>query len=113
MWSHYADYHKGVVFKLKVLHDKPNALYYADQVTYDKKPFMLFTTPEWVDDFIDVDEFNEKKRLDKYIYHKNKIWAYEKEWRVWGTAPEKVKPEFTDYDLRPEEIEAVYFGLKT
>ncbi len=113
MWSHYADYHKGIVFKLKVLHDRPNALYYADQVTYDRKPFMLFTTREWIDDFIGVDEFDEAHRLDKYIYHKNKIWDYEKEWRVWGSEPEKVKPEFTDHDLYPEEIEAVYFGLKT
>ena len=63
--------------------------------------------------FIGIDEFDEKKRLDKYIYHKNKIWDYEKEWRVWGEEAEKVKPEFTDHGLRPEEIEAVYFGVKT
>ena len=113
MWSHYADYHKGIVFKLKVLYDKPNALYYVGQVTYNEKPFMLYTTQEWIDDFIGVDEFDENRRLDKYIYHKNKIWDYEKEWRVWGEETETVKAEFTDYDLHPEEIEAVYFGVKT
>ncbi len=112
MWSHYADYHKGVVFKLKVLRDKHNALCSAGRVTYDKKPYRLFTIPDLIDAFIGVDQINERKRLDQYIYHKNKIWDYEKEWRVWNTVTEKVKAEFTDYDLYPEEIEAVYFGLK-
>lgn len=113
MWSHYADYHKGVVFKLKVLHNKDNALCVAGQVIYDKNPFTFFTTQEWIDDFIGVDRVSEEKIGDKYIYHKNKIWDYEKEWRVWTKVTEKVEQEFTDYNVCPEEIEAVYFGCHT
>lgn len=113
MWSHYAMYHKGVVFKLKVLHDKDNALCVAGQVIYDNKPFAFFTTQEWIDDCIGIEKITSQKIADKYIYHKNEIWHYEKEWRVWDEVTEKVKPEFTDYNVHPEEIEAVYFGCRT
>lgn len=113
MWSHYADYHKGVVFKLKVLPDKDITLCDAGRVIYDKNPFMLFTTQEWIDDFIGIDELNPKKLGDKYMYHKNKIWDYEKEWRVRIEVTEKAKQEFIDFDVYPEEIEAVYFGCRT
>ncbi|MCK4828577.1 DUF2971 domain-containing protein [bacterium] len=113
MWSHYADYHEVVVFKLKVLHDKDNTLCVAGRVIYDKNPFTFFTTQEWIDDFIGIDEVNERKIGDKYIYHKNKIWDYEKEWRVWIQMTEKAEQEFTDYNVCLEEIEAVYFGCRT
>ncbi len=114
MWSHYAYYHEGVVFKLKVLHDKDNALCIAGRVIYDKNPFTFFTTQEWIDDFIGIDDgINEKKIGDKYMYHKNKIWDYEKEWRVRFEVTEKVKPEVTDHNVCPEDIEAIYFGCLT
>lgn len=112
MWSHYADYHKGVVFKLKVLHGKDITLCDAGRVIYDKNPFIFFTTQEWIDDFIGIDEVG-RKADDKYIYHKNKIWYYEKEWRVWFEVTEKAEQEFTYCNVYPEEIEAVYFGCNT
>ncbi len=113
MWSHYADYHKGIVFKLKVLRDRDSTLSDARRVIYDTNPITFFTTQEWINECIGTDILDEIKIANEYIYHKNKIWDYEKEWRVWREVTEKVKPEFTDYDVFPEEIEAVYFGCRT
>ncbi len=113
MWSHYADYHKGIVFKLRVLPDEDNALCIADRVIYNKNPFTLFTTQEWIDDITGIDEINEEKIGAKYVCHKNKIWDYEKEWRVWTIVTKKIKEEFSDYNMCSEEIEAIYFGCCT
>lgn len=113
MWSHYAGHHKGVVFKLEVLRDEDTALYGVDRVRYNKSPITFFTTQEWINELIGVDILDETKTRTPYIYHKNKIWDYEKEWRVWIELPEKTKQGFTDFKLYPEEIEAIYFGCRT
>lgn len=113
MWSHYADYHKGIVLKVKVLRDRHSTLSDARRVIYDSNPITFFTTQEWINECIGTGLLDEIKIANEYIYHKNEVWGYEKEWRVWREVTEKVKPEFTDYDLFPEEIEAVYFGCRT
>lgn len=47
-----------------------------------------------------------------YAYIKSAIWSYEKEWRVWDLLTEATPDLHSDYELRPEELEAIYFGCK-
>jgi len=113
MWSHYADYHKGVVLKLRVLPELDNLLCLANPVLYQAKPPFFYTTQDWVDDLLSIKEIKPEKLYFEYAYIKSDIWQYEREWRVWDLLSEKQDKFYSDYSFHPEEIEAIYFGCKT
>lgn len=64
MWSHYSDDHKGILIQF----DIPNTNNLIKKVRYcSKRP---------------IDQGIEK--INSYSYIKDKIWSYEKEWRIIG-----------------------------
>jgi hypothetical protein len=112
MWSHYAEYHTGAVFKLNVLPDLDNPLCVARPVIYKPKPPTFFTVNDWLDEFVGVKLIDPEKLYWEYAYIKSDIWSYEREWRVWDLLPEMEPEMYSDYPICPEEIETIYFGCK-
>lgn len=112
MWSHYANYHTGVCFKLKVMPDKENTICAARKVKYDTKPPTFFTAEDWVDSVllnkkIDVGEIYIEYPLIKY-----NIWEYEAEWRVWAPFDQSQDENYLDMPIHKDEIESIYIGSK-
>lgn len=112
MWSHYAEYHTGVVFKLNVLPDLDNPLCVAQPVIYRSRPSTFFTASDWVNEIIGIKLIDHEKLYWEYAYVKSDIWSYEREWRVWDLLPQLESKLYSDYPLYPNEIGAVYFGCK-
>jgi len=112
MWSHYADYHTGVVFKLNVLPDLDNPLCVAKPIIYKSKPPTFFTAKEWIDDIIGVKSIDHEKLSLEYAYIKSDVWSYENEWRVWDLLS-KIEPKlYSDYPLQPKEVGEIYYCKK-
>lgn len=112
MWSHYANYHTGVCFKLKVMPDKENTICAARKVNYNTKPPTFFTAEDWVDSVllnkkIDVGEIYMEYPLIKY-----NIWEYEAEWRVWAPFDQSQDENYLDMPIHKDEIESIYIGSK-
>jgi len=112
MWSHYAKYHTGVCFKLKVLPEKDNPICAARKVRYFPNPPTFFGLEEWVDSIV-LDQDVDISRLNRdYPITKSDIWKYEDEWRVWAPFDDNGKT-YLDVPIVDGEIEAIYFGIKT
>lgn len=111
MWSHYAQNHGGAVFAFKVLLEDDSALRVAEPIIYRNEPPALFSEEEWVGSTLGTEPLDPERFFLEYAFVKSSHWAYEKEWRVW-TLEERGQELFTDYQLLPEELEAVYLGCK-
>jgi hypothetical protein len=93
MWSHYADYHRGICIKFKTTSEK---LFGCDilNIKY-KKNFPIFSV---------YDDMN-LKRVKKYTCTKSIDWKYEKEWRIYYR-------ETGCQLFPPEEISGVILGSR-
>jgi hypothetical protein len=56
-------------------------------------------------------EFGRDEILKTITLSKSKVWAYEKEWRVWATLREKTRT-YEIIPFAPEEVGGVYLGCK-
>ena len=112
MWSHYGDYHTGVVFSFRVLPHEDNPLCVARPVVYRNAPPSFFTEQQWLDDIVGVRQLDPTQLYYQYAYVKSEVWAYEREWRVWDLLPQPLPTLHSNYPLRDKEVEAVYFGCK-
>jgi Protein of unknown function (DUF2971) len=113
MWSHYAQNHTGVVFAFRIVVKEDNALRVAMPVIYQKDPPALLSEEDWVDFMLGTRAIDPNEQLFRsYANMKSDIWAYEKEWRVWLLEPELRTDLFSDFELIPAEVEAIYFGCK-
>ncbi len=83
MWSHYAEYHTGVCFKLKVMPEKDNPLCAAKKVDYVFDSPSFFTAKDWIDLILLNNKLAYTDLFHRYPLAKSDIWCYEKEWRVW------------------------------
>ena len=110
MWSHYGDYHRGVVFSFRVLPQQDNPLCVARPVVYRNTPPSFFTEQQWLDDILGVRKLEHIELYFQYAYVKSAVWAYEREWRVWDLRPQPSPLHYYDYPLWDKEVEAVYFG---
>jgi len=113
MWSHYADEHKGVVFKLRSSDEIDTPLLIAKKVNYsDTFPI-----------FLDADQFAKQLTGEQLInipslcwklpFTKHNDWSYEKEWRV--HEPLVDTPPGEGYDYFPEDprvFEAIFLGCR-
>ena len=109
MWSHYAKYHTGVCFKLRVMPDKDNALCAAKKVDYLFSPPSFFNVNDWIDSIILDKKIQTSDLYYRYPLAKSDVWAYEKEWRVWAPF-EKDGNDYLDVPIVDDEIESIYFG---
>jgi hypothetical protein len=113
MWSHYANNHTGVVFKLKALHEEDNLICVAQPVIYQNKPPKFFSKKEWIDDILGIKKLDFVKLYKTYPIIKYDLWNYEDEWRVLNFEWDHKNQLFTDYKLFPNELVAIYFGCNT
>lgn len=111
MWSHYAEYHTGVVFEFRVMPEQDNPLCVAKPIQYRKDPPTLLTWQEFFDNAIH-DRSIDYTSLLHYAYLKSDIWTYEKEWRVYDLLSQPDQTLATLYPLKAGEIAAVYLGCK-
>jgi hypothetical protein len=110
MWSHYAQYHTGVCFKLKVLPEKDNSICAAKKVDYLPDPPSFFKAEAWIDSIVLNKELEHTDLYYRYPLSKSKIWEYEDEWRVWAPF-ENDGNSYIDIPIVEGEIEAIYFGV--
>ena len=113
MWSHYADTHKGVVFKLRCIDELDNTLLAARKVSYTDS-FLPFPIAERY-----VKHLTGEQPLDlaalawDIVITKHLDWSYEKEWRV--HIPLLDEPPGDGYAFFKEDpriFEAIYLGCR-
>jgi hypothetical protein len=110
MWSHYAKYHTGVCFKLKVMPEKDNPICSAKEVNYLHDPPSFFSVEEFIDSIILNKELDFTDFYHRYPLAKSDIWDYEKEWRAWAPFEENGN-SYLDIPIVEGEIDAIYFGV--
>lgn len=97
MWSHYADYNRGVCFKFDVDNIKINGLF--DNITYTKtKPIYDFKNP--------------MEDKAKWFFYKNYVWKYEREVRGLIFPPSNMKDErYRKVKFPKEALKEIIFGV--
>ena len=110
MWSHYAKYHTGTCFKLKVMPEKDNPICVAKEVDYLPTPPCFFNVEEWIDSIVLAKEVDFSGLYYRYPLAKSDIWSYENEWRVWAPF-EDDRNSYLDMPIKDGEIESIYFGI--
>lgn len=113
MWSHYAEQHQGVAFKLRCDNELDNILLAARQVRYTDQ-FISFP-----DEDVFARHLTGEVRIDlasliwQIVYTKHVDWSYEKEWRVHRPLlDEPAGDGFTNFVELPSIFEAVYLGCR-
>lgn len=111
MWSHYADNHRGVGFKFRVLDDIDHVFLLARRVTYDHA-YLTLTDGEAL-----ADHFSKAKEMDlaalcwQLVYLKHVSWGYEREWRSYEPLLDRPAGAGFDDHVEPTELfESVYLG---
>lgn len=114
MWSHYANYHTGVVLKFKIIPELDTPLSIARPVIYVPTPPFYFSATQIIEQILSIKkiETDLQKLNEHYTYIKSDVWAEEKEWRVWDIKPKNTSGWYSDYKLYPQELETIYFGCK-
>jgi hypothetical protein len=82
MWSHYADSHRGAVFKLKAIDALDTCLLMAKKVIYSETYPCLQTEDEMIEQVFCVHSVDYDQRFKDLVYVKSDVWSYEKEWRI-------------------------------
>ncbi len=113
MWSHYAEEHRGVAFKLRCGDDLDNRLLAAQEVEYTDK-FLSFPSPEAYAKHLTGEEpFDLVPLIWKIAFTKHLDWSYEKEWRVHMPLLNQLPGEgFSIFEEDPRIFEAVYLGCR-
>lgn len=113
MWSHYADEHRGVGFKLRVLDEIDHLFLMSRKVDYSEKYLCVGNSIELADHFSRAAPINISALCWDLVYLKHEDWRYEKEWRCY--IPLLDKPAGTGFDdiaQDPRLFEAIYLGCK-
>ncbi|MDP1771866.1 MAG: DUF2971 domain-containing protein [Methylobacter sp.] len=113
MWSHYADEHKGVVFKLRCIDEIDNTLLAARQVDYTDTFIAFPSTGQYIKHMTGEHPIKIASLCWKITLTKHIDWAYEKEWRVHiPLLDESAGNGYTIYSEDPRIFEAVYLGCR-
>jgi hypothetical protein len=107
MWSHYADYHKGVVLCLRAIEELA-----AKPVRYSESIPVLARLHEWVDQLLGMTALDHSDQFYKQAYTKHIDWGYEREWRVMTRSHPTDAGDHEDTLFYHEEVEAVYLGCR-
>lgn len=113
MWSHYAEQHKGVVFKLSCNDEIDNSLLIAKKINYTNN-FVAFPNSEEFACSVTGEKLLDIPRLVQEIAHtKHTDWQYEEEWRVHvPMLDDLVGTGKSFYPENPKIFEAIYLGCK-
>ncbi|MEO7862807.1 MAG: DUF2971 domain-containing protein [Nitrospirales bacterium] len=111
MWSHYADGHRGVVFKLRCTDETDNSLLYARKVSYADTGPTFASAAEYAKHLTGEQTFDYATLCWKIALTKHTDWEYEREWRVHRLLFQE--PPGDGYHLYPADpriFEAIYLG---
>lgn len=111
MWSHYADYHKGVVIELKVAENESedDPLWLAHPIRYINKPEPFYDNG-FFDEILGIKPKMYKSFLDTFGYVKYDVWQYENEWRVLDLLTDSNEIMYEDCKFRSNIISSIIFG---
>lgn len=113
MWSHYADRHQGVVFKLRCIDEIDNTLLAARKVSYTDAFLAFPSADQYVKHLTGEQPIDFVPLIWNIVYTKHIDWSYEREWRV--HIPLLHEPPGDGYAIYPEDpmvFEAVYLGCR-
>ena len=114
MWSHYAEEHRGVVFKLRCGEGISTRLNEAAQVHYTDQFVQFPDLALLVEHAGGISTVNFSALALKLICSKHLDWGYEKEWRVHHDLNlcEVEGDGYTFCPENPDVFEAVYLGCR-
>ena len=111
MWSHYAEDHKGVGFKFRVLDELDHPFRVARKVNYSRHYVNMGSAQEIADHLFEVRTIDMVALCWELVHLKHADWAYEREWRCYWPLLDRDAPAgFTDYVQDASLFEAVYLG---
>lgn len=113
MWSHYADEHKGVVFRLRCIDELDNTLLAARKVQYTDAFLPFPDADAYARHLIGEQTIDFERLIWNIAYTKHVDWSYEEEWRV--HIPLLREPPGDGYSVYPENpriFDAVYLGCR-
>ncbi len=113
MWSHYADNHRGVVFKLRCIDEIDSPLLAARKVSYSNA-FLPFPSDDEYAKHLTGEQPIDFLPLDRNVaFTKHTDWSYEKEWRVHFPLLEQPPGDgYSIYPIDPRTFEAAYLGCR-
>lgn len=98
MWSHYADYNRGVCFRFDLDKIKLPTGLFGDIIYVKNKPIYDYTNPE--------------ENISKWFLYKNKVWKYEREVRGIIFPPRNIKSQrYRKVKFPKEALKEIIFGL--
>ena len=113
MWSHYANAHTGVVFKLRRLEARDHLFLAARDVKYTDEPLSYLTLSEHLDNLVGFAYHDPAPLMMDIAYRKHSDWAYEREWRVHIPLLDEPTGDAFSYNSEPKELfEAIYLGCR-
>jgi hypothetical protein len=113
MWSHYADEHRGVAFKLRCIDEIDNALLAARQVTYTDKFIAIPSLDAYAKHLSGERSIDFTSLTWEIAFTKHLDWSYEKEWRVHVSfLKEPAGDGYSIFTENPRVFEAVYLGCR-
>lgn len=111
MWSHYADQHKGVVFKLRCIDEIDNTLLAARKVQYTDTFLPFPNADEYARHLTEESPIDFVNLIWNIAYTKHVDWKYEEEWRVHiPLLNEPPGDGYSIYQENPRIFEAIYIG---
>lgn len=111
MWSHYAEEHKGVGFKFRVLDEIDHPFLIAKAVTYSDDYVCIGDSIEMADNYSRAVPIDLAALAWQLVYLKHSDWSYEKEWRCyWPLLNEPAGVGYVDPVQDPRLFEAIYLG---
>jgi len=113
MWSHYAESHRGVVFKLRCIDEIDNTLLAARKVEYVTR-FIDFVSPaEYVRHLTGEEPVDLSRLCWNLPFIKHADWAYEQEWRVyWALIDEPAGDGYSICSENPLVFDEIYLGCR-
>lgn len=112
MWSHYADSHRGVVLRFKAVEGLDSPWIVAKPVNY------VANMPRLLDDEFLSEIMSGRATLhpttliDRMVYTKSDVWAYEKEWRICAGAGRNHNAAFEDIPFAQSELDSAILGCR-
>lgn len=113
MWSHYAEEHRGVVFKLRCVEELDNALLMARPVNYTSSFVPFLSAEQYAMHLTGEAPVDIAELCWSIAFTKHADWSYEKEWRV--HLPLLDQPIGDGYSIFEEDdrvFEAIYLGCR-
>ncbi len=113
MWSHYAQDHHGIVFKLRRLEEWDHQFLVARKVTYSNEPLPYLKMHEWLENLLGIADHDPTPLIWDLAYRKHSDWSYEREWRVHMPLLEQnIGDDVSLFDEPSELFEAIYLGCR-